>query len=83
MEMKDELANLLAANQHATLLGLTLLLRAVAKQPGIDKDKLIADLLQLLPQEGQEPLHPFLTTWREVIQTNFWRPPGTSPRPCG
>ncbi len=71
MEPKEQLTQLLAASSASTLLGLTLLLRAITKQPGIDKDKLIADLLHLLPAEGKEDHQHFLTAWREVIQTNF------------
>lgn len=71
MEDLKKLAEAIGVNQAATLIALTLLVNAIAKQPSIDKDRLIADLLKLLPTEGEEGSQSFLAEWRKVLETSF------------
>jgi hypothetical protein len=69
--MKEQLAEVIGTERAATLIALTLLLRAVSKQPGIDRELLIKDLIDLLPAESQGQHQDLLKAWREVLETNF------------
>lgn len=68
---RDEIYNLLAVQQVSMLHALNALLRAVSKQEGVDREKLVKDLINYLPKDSQEPYQNFLVGWREVLETNF------------
>lgn len=68
---REEIYNLLAVQQVSMLHALNALLRAVSKQEGVDRKKLVEDLINYLPKEAQEPTQNFLVGWREVLQENL------------
>lgn len=69
--MEKETTEVLAQQQVAVLTGLTLLVRAVSKQPGIDRERFVSDLIALLPPKGQDPGPGLLAMWREILETNL------------
>lgn len=71
MGNRENLIETFATNQASAILALTLLVRAISKQQGIDKEKFIADLLSLLPKEAKQSSDQFLTLWRRVLEENL------------